>query len=300
MGRSAQKPTGTLKKLVDIGKANTRVIGSLERFLLAQPAGDPNRRHDVIHPSAMAKDDWCHKAEYFELLGRTPAPSKYKASMKQLLVFDEGHRIHGRYQKWFRDMERLYGLWACTQCPYTEWGFGWNECPSCPVGLVIDYKEVPLWYEPLRISGHADGWLKGFGDDLLLEIKSVGEGTVRFEDPALHSACGGDMKKIWAALKSPFTTHINQVQIYMELMERMGIPDAPKEAVFIYESKATQEVKEFVVSKNTFHVQTLFEAAEKIVAAVDKGVPPSCNIDPVNGCYKCNFHVEVDDVEAGS
>ena len=297
MGKAAaKKPSGALKKFVDIGKNETRVLGSLERYLLAQPSGDPNRRHDVIHPSAMAKDDWCHKAEYYELLGAAPAPSKFKASMKQLLVFDEGHRIHGRYQKWFGDMGKLYGLWYCAFCDNEEWGTG--VCTGCFTPM--RYREVPLFYEPLRIAGHADGWLKDFGDDLMLEIKSVGEGTVRFEDPALHAACGGDMKKIWAALKSPFTTHINQVQIYMELAERIGLPNAPKEAVFIYESKATQEVKEFVVPKNTFHVDRLFDAAANIVAAVDRGVPPTCNINPVTGCYKCNYHTEANDVEAGS
>lgn len=298
MGK-AVKPTGALKKFVDIGKSETRVIGSLERFLLSQPSGDPNRRHDVIHPSAMAKDDWCHKAQYFELLGRDPAPSKYKASMKQLLVFDEGHRIHGRYQRWFGDMGRLYGVWQCRKC-YTEaWGVGDTLCASCGWDD-FRYKEVPLWYEPLRIAGHADGWLKGFGEDLILEIKSVGEGTVRFEAPSMHAEFGGDMKKIWPALKSPFITHINQVQIYMELAELIGLPNAPKEAVFIYESKATQEVKEFVVPKNTFGIKEKFAAAERIVAAVDNGVPPTCNIDPVNGCYKCNYHMEVLDAEARS
>lgn len=300
----SKKPTGTLKKIVDIGKTDTRVIGSLERYLLAQPSGDPSRRHDVIHPSAMAKDDWCHRAQYFELLGADPAPSKYKSSMRQLLVFEEGHRIHARYQKWFGDMGRLFGLWQCDVCDQTQWGMKDDSCVTCvnafKQGKLKHYLEVPLWYEPLRISGHADGWLKNFGDDLMLEIKSVGEGTVRFEDPALHTECGGDMKKIWSALKAPFTTHINQVQIYMELAELIGLPNPPKEAVVIYESKATQEVKEFIVPKNTFHVKSLFSAAEKVLAAVDKGVPPTCNIDPVNGCYKCNHHMEAFDVEAGS
>lgn len=295
----AKKPTGTLKKFVDIGKTDTRVLGSLERYLLAQPSGDSSRRTDVIHPSAMAKDDWCHKAQYFELLGAAPAPSKYKVSMKQLLVFDEGHRIHGRYQDWFRRMGRLYGVWECKRCGTRVWDTSPDNCAQCWSPGTMRYKEVPLNYEPLRISGHADGWLKEFGDDLMLEIKSVGEGTVRFEDPALHAACGGDMKKIWAELKSPFLTHINQVQIYMELAERIGLTNAPKEAVFIYESKATQEVKEFVIPKNDFGVKPLFEAVEMIISAVDKGTPPPCNIDPVAGCYKCNFHEETN-VEAGA
>lgn len=294
-----QKPTGTLKKFLDVRDRDTRVIGSLERYLLSTPRST-SRATDVIHPSEMAKADWCHRAEYYELQGRTPAPSKFKASMKQLLTFDEGHRIHARYQDWFAKMGKLHGAWECKRCGKRSWETSPANCYNCFSPDTMKYKEVPLSYEPLRISGHADGWLKGFGNDLLLEIKSVGEGTIRWEDPMFYEAHDGDIKKMWKALNAPFHTHINQVQIYMHLMELMGLEDAPQEAVFIYESKATQEVKEFVVPKNDFGVAPLFEAAEMIVAALDKGTPPPCNIDPVAGCYKCNFHAEDTDVEAGA
>lgn len=284
------KPSGNFKKFLDAGKDGSRVVGPVERHLLSAPK-DNSRPTDVIHPSEMAKADWCHKAQYYALQGLPPAPSKYKASLKQLLVFSEGHRIHGRWQDWIGQMGKLYGKWSCHECGNNEWSTGYTDC-SCGGAYTI-YKEVPLRYEPLRISGHADGWLKGFGNDLLMEIKSVGEGTFRFEAPEMFYDNDGDIKKMWSALKAPFYTHIMQAQIYMKLIELMGMEDAPQEAIFIYESKATQEVKEFVVPKSGFGVDPLFEAAEMIVAALDKGTPPTCSIDPVNGCYKCNFYAEV-------
>lgn len=286
MLQKTYKPTGTLKKFVDANKKPTRVIGSVERYLLAKPA-DGSRRTDVIHPSAMVKSDWCHRAAYYELSGREPAPSKYKTSMKQLLTFEEGHRIHARWQSWFGDMGKLYGFYKCDSCSSTSWGMGYDEC-SCG-GIRSVYREVPVSNQDLQIYGHADGWLKGFGEDLLLEVKSIGEGTIRWEAPELLSE-HGDFKGAWASLKQPFTTHIMQAQVYMKLLELMNPDDHPKEALFLYESKVDQEVKEFVIPKNDFGITELFEAAAMIVQAVKDGVPPSCNVGGGMGCSSCRFH----------
>lgn len=284
------KPTGALKKLVDIGKTDSRVIGSVERFLLSKPA-DTSRRTDVLHPSAMVKDDWCHKASYYELQGAEPAPSKYKASLKQAMVFDEGHHIHHRWQTWFKEMDRLFGKYRCLECNEIFMGVPSDHDPKIgPEGY--EYLEVPLYYEPLRISGHADGWLVNFGDPLLLEIKSVGIGTLRWEAPDLFFKHDGNFEKIWKDLEAPFYTHIQQAQMYMKLMELIGFENAPQEALILYESKATQDVKEFVVPKSDFGVAPLFEAAQMIVDAISVGVPPECNINGAAGCRSCNHHTE--------
>jgi hypothetical protein len=281
MAQKSYKPSGALKKFVDAGKNPSRVITSVERHMISKPR-DGSRRTDVIHPSAMVKATWCHRAQYFELLGHAPAKKSNPASLKQLLVFEEGHRIHARWQDWLGDMGQIYGKWNCTSCGSTYWGVG-----ECCDGLSSTYREVPVHNDELRISGHADGWLKDFGDDMLLEIKSVGEGTIRWEAPELMAEHGGDFKKAWSSLKQPFTTHIMQAQVYMKLLETMFPDDHPKEAIFIYESKVDQEVKEFVVPKSDFGVTELFEAAAMIVAQVSLGEPPSCNVGGPNLCGSC-------------
>lgn len=285
MANKSYKPSGTLKKFVDANRQPSRVLASVERWLLARPA-DTSRRSDVIHPSAMVKGDWCHRAEYYELSGKPPAPSKYKVSMKQLMVFEEGHRIHARWQSWLAEMGRLYGLWQCVACGTKYWGL----MDECCTELASEYLEVPVHNEALRIHGHADGWLKGFGDDLLLEIKSIGEGTIRWEAPELLIEHDNDFKKAWDSLKQPFTTHIMQAQVYMKLLELMNPDDHPKEALFIYESKVDQTVKEFVVPKSDFGVTELFEAAAMIVKAVENGEPPLCNLGGALGCASCRHH----------
>jgi hypothetical protein len=181
---TASNPAGTLKKLVDAGKKNTRVIGSVERYLLAKPK-DESRATDVIHPSAMIKPDWCHRAEYFTIQGATPNPSKYRVGMKQMLTFEEGHRIHDRWQTWFWEMGNLYGKWRCLICwdkahdsSKDFWALSPESCPDCGSNF-LKYREVPVSSPKHRISGHADGWLVNLKDDLLLEVKSVEEGTFR-------------------------------------------------------------------------------------------------------------------------
>ena len=279
-----QKPSGSLKKLVDIGKSKTRVIGSVERHIIAKPS-DGTRRTDVLHPSEMAGSDWCHRASYFQLLGGKPL-GKRTMTLRMASVFEEGHAIHAKWQRWFQDMGKLYGKWYCRECDEHFWGDVY-----CHEDHAMTYEEVPLFYKPLRIFGHSDGWLKGFGDDLMLEIKSVGEGTLRFEAPELLAQHDYDFNKAWKAIDAPFMKHITQVQIYMKLAELLEMEGHPQEAVLIYQNKATQDIKEFVVPKSDFGITPLFEAAEMIVRAVDKQEPPACNIG-VDGCGKCKGYDE--------
>lgn len=276
------KPSGTLKRFIEVGKKDTRVLGSVERFLLSKPR-DGSRRTDVLHPSEMASGNWCYRASYFQLLGQAPQANR-KMSMRLLSVFEEGHFIHAKWQRWFQQMNVLYGKWYCVECEEMFWGG--SDCHDGP----LEYREVPLFYEPLRISGHSDGWLVGLGDPLMLEIKSVGVGTLRWEAPELLIENDNDMEKAWRALKAPFLKHITQVQIYMKLAELLGYENAPQEAVLVYECKSNQEAKEFVVHKSDFGITELFDAAEMICNAVRDRIPPVCNLSSTE-CSNCKGYV---------
>ena len=282
---SGFKATGALKKFVDAGKKDGRVLASVERHYIAKEAPS-DRRSDVLHPSAMVKADWCHRSSYFQLLGFPPPPSKYRVSLKQKRVFQTGHDIHAGWQSIFQEMGTLYGIYECNRCGLKEWSMADIKCPVCDC-TKFSYKEVSLHYEPLRISGHADGILLGFGEPLMLEIKSLGAGTFRFEAPEMTYEHNGEIDKMWKAMSAPFMSHIMQAQMYMKLAELIGLEHQPQEALFLYENKSTQEVKEFVVAKSDFGVTPLLEAAAAIVEAVDKGMPPTCNISPNEGCYQC-------------
>jgi hypothetical protein len=115
-------------------------------------------------------------------------------------------------KNWFKEMDKLYGQWYCTDCKDTFWGVP-SDHKVDP--KFLRYNEVPLDYEPLRISGHSDGWLKGFGDPMMLEIKSVGAGTLRYEVPELLKENNNDVEKTWKAVKEPFMkTHYPSTDLH--------------------------------------------------------------------------------------
>mgnify|MGYP006292954813 CR=1 FL=1 len=64
-----------LKKFLEAGKSNTRVLGSVERHLISKPR-DKSRRTDVLHPSEMVDPGWCHRASYFQLMGKEPISNR--------------------------------------------------------------------------------------------------------------------------------------------------------------------------------------------------------------------------------
>lgn len=276
------KPSGNLKKFLDVAKKDTRVLGSLERYLLSKPK-DKSRRTDMLHPSDMVDKAWCHRASYFHLLGHEPVSDR-TTGLRTASVFAEGHAIHHKWQGWFKDMGTLYGSWYCHECEELFWGF-----PDCHDGP-LQYREVPFHNNEYRIVGHADGWLVGYGEPLMLEIKSIGDGTLRWEAPHLYAANDYDFKRTWNALDAPFQKHIDQVQMYMKLAELQGYDDVPNEAVIIYEAKANQESKEFVIPRSEWGIAHLFESAKMIVNAINTGTPPECNISK-DGCARCKNYV---------
>ncbi len=259
-------------------------MGAVERHILSRPA-DPRDRK-VIHPSEFIKDDWCKRAAYYALKGQYVETSD-KPTLRKQSIFDEGHAIHAKWQGYLRDMGVLYGLWSTG-----SWDLSANVKKSAK------YKEVPLRSDRYMISGHSDGWIKGLGEDFLIEIKSIGTGTIRMEAPSLLT---GDIESSWKNIRNPFPSHILQGQVYLHLAHLMveeGILEsAPNEIVFIYELKANQDYKEFAVAYSPDSVAHLFDAALDVAWAVDNNRPPSCSVAPKRGyCKKCEPYKEATDV----
>jgi hypothetical protein len=271
--------SAALDKFLKAGKTNSRVLGKVERHILSTPR-DASRRSDLLHPSAMVSPTWCHRASYFHLLGHEPAPRPI--TLNQHMIFAEGHRIHEVWQDVFRDMGTLYGMWEIVETGATYWGFASDHNDK----YTVKYREVPLDNEELMITGHADGWLVGFGEPLLLEVKSIGIGSMRYYSPGLVKA-DSDFAAAWKAIDTPFESHISQVQLYLKLLELSDHEVTPQEAVIIYESKVNQEVKEFVVRKDSWGINHILDAAKMIVEAVKTRTPPDCNNGGRMLCQGC-------------
>lgn len=274
-----------LKRFLDAKAKPSRLLGDIERHLMARPVGD--RSTTVLHPSEIIKNDWCKRASYFLLSGHTKIAEKPNLRLQS--IFDEGHAIHAKWQRWFQEMGVLYGRFTCTSCLFSMFDIGVITCPQCQKDTV-EYREVTLVDEKLRIAGHTDGWVKGIGDDCLIEIKSVGPGTIRAENPSLITEADGDFMKAWNNIRRPFPSHIKQGQVYLELMQRMG--HDVNEIVFLYELKADQSYKEFTIKRDYELVQHVFEGAKFVVESVEDKVAPRCSNNAGGNCKQCAPYTE--------
>jgi len=280
-----------LKAYLNAKKPSSRLIGDVERYLLLRPPGD--RSTTVLHPSEIIKKDWCLRESWFLLSGYEKIAET--PSLKLQSIFDEGHAIHTKWQRWFQDMGVLHGQFRCQVCNETTWGTSPEVCSKCTSygHNNLHYEEVTLRDDDLRIKGHTDGWIKGIGNDCLIEIKSIGPGTLRFEAPTQMYEAYGDFMKAWTKVTQPFQSHVLQGQMYLELMKRMGNPI--DEIVFIYELKADQSYKEFSVKADYRFVEKIFDNARTVVDAVEAGTPLACNVNESGSCKKCAPYKEKQD-----
>jgi CRISPR/Cas system-associated exonuclease Cas4 (RecB family) len=284
-----------LQRFLDAKKKPSRLLGDIERHLLAQPMGD--RSTTVLHPSEMTKFDWCLRESWFLLQG---VPKKQvKPAFKLQSIFDTGHALHSKWQRYFQDMGVLHGRFKCAVCDGITFATSPQKCADCGAPWYkLTYDEVTLFDNDLRIKGHTDGWIKGLGKDALIEIKTVGPGTLRFEAGHLMREADGDFLKAFQLVKTPFSPHILQGQIYLELMKRMGNP--VDEIVFIYELKADQSMKEFTVQADFELVRHIFENAERVVQAIEAGEEVACSNSKSGSCPTCSKYKKEDIPNAGN
>jgi hypothetical protein len=283
------RPSG-LKNLLDANRTPTIVSARLRAHLHEERLKDDERANNVLHPSEICKDGWCPRAAYYKLVN---PPERESISFKQMLIFEHGHSTHRRYQRWLGNgLGMLEGYWKCRRCRTRFYQAGVPTCPGCE-GTDCRYDELPLGDPARLIGGRTDGLL--FEDRALLEIKTVGEGTVRMASPLLLRACTHefdgrqvvDLKRVWDGIRRPFAEHVRQATIYTYCVRLQKEHRDIDKIVFLYEWKATNDSKEFVVKYNESLIRPILIRAEEIAAAVNgKGAIPPCR-NGENLCVEC-------------
>lgn len=319
--RRVTKEDGKLADYSHLKNATGIVIPEVKRVLLDRKHREAERtahRTSIIYPSEMAKSNWCLRATYYRMSGRIPRESSSSFTLEN--VFAEGNAIHSKWQKWLADTGLLWGDWRCTRCAEIVTnslkpdstlagscvGIKWvnlNEISTIgftqgqliedvPVATQFEhdwkYKEVTLSSKSHKVSGHADGAL--IKHNCLIEIKSVGVGSLRFEAPKLledntHEVNGKkilDIDGIWKNLHRPLLSHVKQGNVYLWMAKEMGLPF--DSIVFLYEFKANQQAKEFKVNLSEDILAPMLDNCAAIEYALSKGVPPAC---PFGGCAQC-------------
>lgn len=245
-----------------------RLLAPVERLLLEdndKKSGERDKLH--LHPSEICKKDWCPRSSYYKITGHEEKVESF--TLQRLNIFATGTQIHEKWQDWL-----------------TRAG-------------VLESAEVPIFDEEHMIMGHADGVVSDKKGRAVLEIKSVGIGTVRFENYELFSKYAKKeigFDDVWALIKEPFPSHVRQAQLYMYCL---GIEDG----LILYEWKATQDVKEFAIKYQPEIVDPILASCLSVVRALrDKVAPerPMWLSPDHRVCKYCPFKAECWDNENGN
>lgn len=293
------KPTGRLKDVSDAKKGGGVLLPHLRKVVLDEFHGEDEHWDEIgltyIHPSEMAKADWCPLATYLRIIHKVRPPQKFDFGRQN--IFDEGHSIHAKWQARLRKTGKLWGEWRCHLCGVSETGLELDLSECCDLSGTKhfwEYREVPLLIQFARVAGHADGMFV-LDENYLVELKSVGLGTLRIEAPKLverntvkteDGKTITDVNAIWYGLKRPLSSHVRQGVIYIWLAQKAGL--RVNKIVFLYESKMNQQVKEFTIeltdSLRERVLNPLLETAADLAYALDQREPPEC---PQGGCEQC-------------
>lgn len=259
------------------------LLPAVKESMLAKYTQDTSRRWDIIHPSELShQKDFCPRAVYLRITEGPIAREGKGFDFVRDNIFDEGHTIHAKWQERLRYATPLFGNWECIICgdyvratvePRDILCFG-------DMHHVWEYREITLDAEDsAMLVGHADGgaWTT------LAEIKSIGEGSLRIEEPELYKAADGDLKALWKDFTRPVKTHVNQVDIYLWIAREMGLPFTSAE--IIYESKWNQQVKNFTIDYSEYRSTRLVDQAKAIKYAVDHKEEPGCRFP--GECENC-------------
>jgi hypothetical protein len=283
------KPPGNMAPLAALKKEPGVVLPLVKKVLMDRnnTTFDPTRRTDIIHPSELCRSDFCPRATYWRITGRQQKPENIPFNLENILT--EGNSIHEKWQRWLRKSGKLWGLWQCDMCDMDVTGFDPILCLEC--GSKINYAEVPLEVPDYMMAGFEDAGLPDSAT--LVELKSVGLGTLRHEMPKLlkmHSVRADshdvpDLQKIWANIRSPFPSHLKQACIYLWMAQQMELPFIRVSVV--YEFKPSQRVKEFIVGLDIMAdiMPRILEKALNVKHAIEDNKEPSCYVN--SSCKQC-------------
>ena len=274
-------------------KDKNKLTTQVSRHLMKEEVSD--RRSDCIHPSEASHEHWCPRSTYYRIAGYEAVQAPRSLSME--MVFETGHDAHRKWQTWFREMGVLNGDWRCRVCSKVWSGVSPTSCPRCESGgHLIDYAEFPVSNDDYLLAGQSDGdVIRPDGTSTLIEIKTIGTGTVRYDAPSLMAKysyhhfddsgkirTGVDWQALWNGIKRPFSSHLRQGMIYCFCSGR-------DEITYIYDPKfITAHPKEFSVKYDRVHIEGILEQCLTVKDGLEKQSPPDRPDWAEKSCRTCS------------
>lgn len=227
---------------------------------LVQKAAANDRKYDIFHPSAWG--GCLRKVAYQYYNGEEQFVIKRASniSLKGERIFDNGHSVHARWQKYLDGSGVLRGYWKCTN-PMCNAVYGEKEklgilnplrkdpCWKCRCGnnISLEYQEIRVKSDTTyNFDGHCDAVIDFRGtpyerqdkyDLIVVDFKSIKD--EHFADITEYK---------------PKHEHVVQVNIYMWILDLHG-------SVVLYENKNTQMVKEIFVPRDDKLIENVKEQA---------------------------------------
>lgn len=258
--------------------AGPSLVGPVRQYLLLHPSTRVDTT-PTLHPSSISHKDWCPRASYYAFSPAYPTPPAEPLSLVQEDIFALGNDLHARWQTWAWKVGILRGEWLCVSCGSRFNATAPGRCPDCGAPqAALRYAEVPFSAPEYMVEGKADGDI----GTALIEIKTVGVGTIRYSAPGIYnrhvhrikSRRTGKVEEVlnlnglWRDIHAPFPDHYRQGQLYMHFLGRSPI-------VYVYDCKfLSVEPKEFVVERSPKSVHSLLDSCLDVRYALEKERPP--------------------------
>lgn len=283
------KQAAVFKQQIKDDSIGSELVADIRHQLEADDAQhNEGRDTEHLHASEVCKSEWCSRASWYRITG---VPADRKEKRGNILIYREGHDIHDRIQGALWRLGRLTGEFKCLTCEHIWWDTSPEACPRCEARW-LKYWEVPIEDKSIRLLGRGDGLVEGTRlGQVLLEVKSIGLGTVRIEVPGIYRDYStGDMSlnELWMTIKRPFPAHVRQIMLYMRAL---GVHNC----IAYYQNKWDQGQKAFHVRYLPKAIAPLIEQMEMVVdnLANDRVVrrPEWAHDETVKTCRECQYRV---------
>lgn len=266
----------------------TKVMSLVAPYLIKK-AINSDRRHDHFHPSAWGA---CLRKVAFEYYNE-----KYKFHKRTLtdinirteMIFDNGHGVHARWQRYLDESNVLRGAWKCAN-PSCGKVFGLekqlgifnptrDDGFSCPCGnrKDFDYHEMVVANREYNFKGSVDA---------IVDIRGPGGQEKAAEQSEIFVVDFKSCKSsIFDEIIHAKWEHVVQIHIYMWLLGlRMG--------VVLYECKDDQRVKETPVPIDDKLIERIKKEAKWLLSVLEANkmppIPPGYSQTKIP-CYFCEF-----------
>jgi len=176
-----------------------------------------NREIIYVSPSMLSCD--CDRVIQYRLLNAVPKPM----SMARVIrICEAGEDLHKRHQRYFRDLNAIWGGWVCQACEAT-WIGRVGLCPECKsLPYKHNYKEVTLFDDEMQLKGKPDG---------VIFFRNGKKAVIDFK--------GIQIKDFWS-LKDEYTKY----QYYIQLSIYGALLDVPY-GCLLYEDRDGSRLKPF-------------------------------------------------------